>query len=107
MLSIQDGYVEGFDLYSHKDNLKFYKCRWDADAKKWKAPDNTHKLQMYLDKVNEQENERKNALWSQAVEKCGFDSSRIHLAVGRSFMSFRSWRIMAKTFSSPTSRISQ
>ena len=77
MLSIQDGYVEGFDLYSHKDNLKFYKCRWDADAKKWKAPDNTHKLQMYLDKVNEQENERKNALWSQAVEKCGFDKFKV------------------------------
>lgn len=77
MMKIENGFVEGFDLYSHKENLKFYKCKWDADAKKWKAPDNTRKLQAYIEKVNEAEKERKNTLWNQAVEKCGFDKFKV------------------------------
>ena len=77
MLTIENGFVTGFDLYSHRDNLKFYKCIWDTDAKKWRAPDNTSKLQFYLDKVNDAEKEQINKLWNDAIDNCGFDKFKV------------------------------
>jgi hypothetical protein len=77
MLTIENGFVKGFDLYSHRENLKFYKCKWDNEEKQWRAPDNTRKLQAYLDKVNEAEKEQINKVWNEAIDKLGLDKFKV------------------------------
>ncbi len=72
MYKIENGFIHGYNLYAIKDNLKFYKCTWDADAKKWKAPNNPDKLKMYFDKLNEEKSENMKDFWKEACDSCGY-----------------------------------
>lgn len=73
MWKIEDGFIVGHNAYEIKDNLKFYRCKWDAEAKKWKAPDNTNKLQIYLDQLNKNKDEELKDYWKEACESCGYN----------------------------------
>jgi len=72
MLKIENGFIEGFNVYEHRENLKFYRCMWDADAKKWRAPDNTTKIMHYIEGVNKQETEILFKLWKDGCNNCGY-----------------------------------
>lgn len=76
MLKIENGFVEGRNIFEHKDNLKFYRCKWDPEARKWRTPDNTTKLQAYFDKVNQQKNENLKDYWKEACENCGYNFAK-------------------------------
>ena len=73
MLAIEGDYIVGFDIYKHKDTLKYFQCRWDPEVKKWKIPDNPVKLQYYIEKVNANEKEEMQAAWQQALKSCGHE----------------------------------
>ncbi len=71
MLRIENGYIEGNNVYDHRENLKFYRCTWDPEVKKWKAPENTHKIRFYIDGVNKSETDEIYQIWKDACESLG------------------------------------
>ena len=71
MLRIENGYIEGHNVYDHRENLKFYRCTWDPEVKKWKAPENTHKISFYIDGVNKSEADYICQIWKEACESLG------------------------------------
>ena len=72
-MKIVNGNVEGFNLFQHRDNLKAYHCHWNPETKTWKAPDNTNKLEKYIEKVNDGEKKKVNLIWQKACKEKGYE----------------------------------
>ena len=55
MLTFENNRISGFGSFDHKDTLKFYRCKWDNDAKNWVVPPETDLkiITKLIKKINE------------------------------------------------------
>ena len=72
MLTFENNRISGFGSFEHKDTLKFYKCKWDNDAKNWYVPEetDTKMISTLIKKINEEATRKTNEKWAQACADC-------------------------------------
>ena len=72
MLTFENNRISGFGSFEHKDTLKFYKCKWDNDAKNWYVPEDadTKMISKLIKKINEVATQKTNEKWAQACADC-------------------------------------
>jgi hypothetical protein len=60
MLTFENNRISGFGSFEHKDTLKFYRCKWDNDAKNRVVPTETdHKIiTKLIKKINEESTQK-------------------------------------------------
>ena len=75
MLSLENNRIAGYGSYEHKENFKFYKCKWDKDAKNWFVPSDadTTMILKLIESINSVEKKKMEERWAEACNVCGFD----------------------------------
>jgi hypothetical protein len=72
MLTFENNRISGFGSFEHKDTFKFYKCKWDNDAKNWFVPDDADikMISKLIKKINEVATQKTNEKWASACASC-------------------------------------
>jgi hypothetical protein len=72
MLTFENNRISGFGSFDHKDTLKFYRCKWDNDAKNWFVPDDADvkMISKLIKKINEVATQKTNEKWASACASC-------------------------------------
>ncbi len=72
MLTLESNRISGFGSFEHKDTFKFYKCKWDKDAKNWVVPPETaiKMISKLIKKINEESTQKTNEKWARACAIC-------------------------------------
>jgi len=69
MLTFENNRISGFGSFEHKDTFKFYKCKWDKDAKNWYVPPETDvkMISKLIKKINDESTQKVNEKWQVRV----------------------------------------
>ena len=72
MLTFENNRITGFGSFEHKDTFKFYKCKWDNDAKNWFVPEDADvkMISKLIKKINELATHKTNEKWASACASC-------------------------------------
>jgi lipid A disaccharide synthetase len=72
MLTFENNRISGFGSFEHKDTFKFYKCKWDNDAKNWFVPEDADvkMISKLIKKINEVATQKTNDKWASACASC-------------------------------------
>ena len=72
MLTFENNRISGFGSFDHKDTLKFYRCKWDNDAKNWLVSEDADvkMLSKLIKKINAETTQKTNDKWAKACTEC-------------------------------------
>ena len=72
MLTFENNRISGFGSFEHRETFRFYKCKWDKDAKNWYVPPETDvkMVSKLVKKINEEATQKTNEKWAKACAIC-------------------------------------